>query len=107
VGRNFPRDVEIRVRDDHTELYFQSEYRCQHSRCEFAHYYNIMDPYFDRAGVGIWVSNGSREADDRLLRLTVRAAAGRPRKAASRDGPRRRGHDADNSPESRCRAAIG
>ena len=48
----------------HTELYFQSEYRCQHSRCEFAHYYNIMDPYFDRAGVGIWVSNGH-------VRLTI------------------------------------
>ena len=48
----------------HTELFFQNEYRCQHSRCEFAHYFNIMDPYFHRAGVGIWVSNGH-------VRLTI------------------------------------
>ncbi len=48
----------------HTELYFQSEYRCQRGQCEFAHYYNIMDPYFHTAGIGVWVSHGH-------VRLTV------------------------------------
>ncbi len=48
----------------HTELYFQSEYRCQRGQCEFAHYYNIMDPYFHSAGIGIWVSHGH-------VRLTI------------------------------------
>ena len=35
------------------EIYFQNEAWC---RC--AHYYNIMDPYFHRAGIGVWVSGG-------------------------------------------------
>jgi hypothetical protein len=35
------------------EMYFQNEYPC---KCE--HYYNIMSPYFDRVGVGIWVYSG-------------------------------------------------
>jgi uncharacterized protein YkwD len=35
------------------EIYFQNEYWC---RC--AHYKNIMNSYFHRAGVGIWVSSG-------------------------------------------------
>jgi hypothetical protein len=35
------------------EIFFQNEYWC---RC--AHYKNIMDSYFHRAGVGVWVSNG-------------------------------------------------
>jgi hypothetical protein len=35
------------------EIFYQNEYWC---RCE--HYYNIMDPYFHRAGVGVWVSKG-------------------------------------------------
>ena len=35
------------------EIFYQNESWC---RCE--HYYNIMDPYFHRAGVGVWVSNG-------------------------------------------------
>ncbi len=35
------------------EIYFQDEAWC---RC--AHYYNIMDPYFHRAGVGVWVTGG-------------------------------------------------
>ena len=48
----------------HTEIYFQNEYRCKSGQCEFAHYYNIMDPYFRSAGVGIWVSNGR-------VRLTI------------------------------------
>ena len=48
----------------HTEIYFQNEYRCRSGQCEFAHYYNIMDPYFRSAGVGIWVSNGH-------VRLTI------------------------------------
>jgi len=48
----------------HTEIYFQNEYRCRSGQCEFAHYYNIMDPYFRSAGVGIWVFQRSREADD-------------------------------------------
>jgi hypothetical protein len=46
------------------EVFFQNEYRCQHSRCEFAHYYNIMNHYFHRAGVGVWVSSGR-------VRLTI------------------------------------
>ena len=41
------------------ETFFQSEAPC---RC--AHYYNIMDPYFHRAGVGIWVSNSTRVVID-------------------------------------------
>jgi hypothetical protein len=41
------------------EIYFQNEVRCNFGRrCEFAHYYNIMDPYFHRAGIGVWVSHG-------------------------------------------------
>jgi hypothetical protein len=48
----------------HTEIYFQNEYRCKSGQCEFAHYFNIMDPYFRSAGVGIWVSNGR-------VRLTI------------------------------------
>ena len=35
------------------EIFFQNEYWC---RC--AHYLNIMNSYFHRAGVGIWVSGG-------------------------------------------------
>lgn len=46
------------------EIFFQNEYRCRSGQCEFAHYYNIMNPYFHRAGVGIWVSHGH-------VRLTV------------------------------------
>lgn len=46
------------------EIYFQNEYRCRSGQCEFAHYYNIMDPYFHRAGVGVWVSHGH-------VRLTI------------------------------------
>lgn len=38
------------------ELYFQNEYRCSRGQCEFAHYFNIMDPYFHQAGIGVWVS---------------------------------------------------
>ena len=45
------------------EIYFQNESGCR-NRCEFAHYYNIMDPYFHRAGIGVWVSHGH-------VRLTV------------------------------------
>ena len=45
------------------EIYFQNEYGCR-NRCEFAHYYNIMDPYFHRAGIGVWVSHGH-------VRLTI------------------------------------
>ena len=33
------------------EIFYQNESWC---RCE--HYYNIMDPYFRQAGVGVWVS---------------------------------------------------
>ena len=34
------------------ETYFQTEYwwKCPN------HYCNIMDPYFHRAGIGVWVS---------------------------------------------------
>ncbi len=35
------------------EVFYQNEYWC---RCE--HYFNIMNPYFRRAGVGVWVTNG-------------------------------------------------
>jgi len=35
------------------EIFYQNEYWC---RCE--HYYNIMNPYFRQAGIGVWVSNG-------------------------------------------------
>jgi hypothetical protein len=40
------------------ELFFQNEYRCATGRCEFAHYYNIMNPHFHQAGVGVWVARG-------------------------------------------------
>jgi hypothetical protein len=46
------------------EIFFQNEYRCKAGQCEFAHYYNIMDPYFHQAGIGVWVSNGH-------VRLTI------------------------------------
>ena len=46
------------------EIFFQSEYRCGSGQCEFAHYYNIMDPYFHHVGIGVWVSHGR-------VRLTV------------------------------------
>jgi uncharacterized protein YkwD len=36
------------------ELFYQNESWC---RCE--HYYNIMDPYFHQAGVGVWVTKGT------------------------------------------------
>jgi uncharacterized protein YkwD len=35
------------------EIFFQNE-----SWCRCAHYKNIMDSYFHRAGVGVWVSGG-------------------------------------------------
>ena len=38
---------------EHDALYFQGEYRC---RCD--HYENLMNPAYDRAGVGVWVSRG-------------------------------------------------
>jgi hypothetical protein len=41
-----------------SEIFFQNEYRCKSGRCEFGHYYNVMDPYFSRAGVGVWVTRG-------------------------------------------------
>ncbi len=41
------------------EVFFQNE-----SPCRCAHYYNIMNPYFHRAGVGIWVSSGTRVVID-------------------------------------------
>jgi hypothetical protein len=37
------------------EQFYQNEYWC---RCE--HYFNIMDPYFHRAGIGVWVSSTTR-----------------------------------------------
>jgi hypothetical protein len=40
------------------ELFFQNEYRCQHSRCEFTHYANVMNGRFHRVGIGVWVTNG-------------------------------------------------
>ena len=36
------------------EIFYQNEYWC---RCE--HYYNIMNSFFNRAGVGVWVSGGA------------------------------------------------
>jgi hypothetical protein len=41
-----------------SEIFFQNEYRCKSGRCEFGHYYNVMNPYFHRAGIGVWVSHG-------------------------------------------------
>jgi hypothetical protein len=41
------------------ELFYQNESWC---RCE--HYYNIMNPYFRRAGVGVWYSNSVRVSID-------------------------------------------
>jgi uncharacterized protein YkwD len=35
------------------ETFYQNEFGC---RCE--HYYNIMNPYFHQAGIGVWVTNG-------------------------------------------------
>jgi hypothetical protein len=35
------------------EIFYQNEYWC---RCE--HYYNIMAPFLNQAGVGVWVANG-------------------------------------------------
>ena len=35
------------------EIFYQNEYPC---RCE--HYANLMNPEFDRAGIGVWVTNG-------------------------------------------------
>ena len=35
------------------EIFYQNEAPC---RCE--HYKNLMDPAFDRAGIGVWVSGG-------------------------------------------------
>jgi hypothetical protein len=46
------------------EIFFQNEYGCRSGRCEYAHYFNIMDPYFHRCGIGIWVANGH-------VRLTI------------------------------------
>ncbi len=40
------------------ELFFQNEYRCQHSRCEFTHYANVMNGSFNRVGIGVWVTKG-------------------------------------------------
>ena len=41
------------------EIFYQNEYWC---RCE--HYGNIMNPYFRRAGIGVWVSNSVRVSID-------------------------------------------
>jgi uncharacterized protein YkwD len=41
------------------ETFYQSE-----SGCRCAHYYNIMNRYFHRAGVGIWVSHSIRVVID-------------------------------------------
>lgn len=41
------------------ETFYQNE-----SGCRCAHYYNIMNRYFHRAGVGIWVSRGIRVVID-------------------------------------------
>jgi hypothetical protein len=46
------------------EIFFQNEYGCRNRGCEFAHYYNIMNPYFHQAGIGVWVSHGH-------VRLTI------------------------------------
>ena len=35
------------------EIFYQNEAPCA---CE--HYKNLMNPEFDRAGIGVWVSNG-------------------------------------------------
>lgn len=35
--------------------FYQDEYKCRQKSCEFGHYFNIMAPYFDRAGIGVWV----------------------------------------------------
>jgi hypothetical protein len=40
------------------EIFFQNEYRCQHSRCEFVHYANVMNGRFHRVGIGVWVTKG-------------------------------------------------
>ena len=47
-----------------SEIFFQNEYRCKSGKCEFGHYYNVMNPYFHRAGIGVWVSSGR-------VRLTI------------------------------------
>jgi uncharacterized protein YkwD len=39
------------------EIFYQNESWC---RCE--HYFNIMDPYFNRAGIGVWASKSVRVA---------------------------------------------
>ena len=36
------------------EIFYQNEYWC---RCE--HYFNIMDPYFRRAGIGVWYASST------------------------------------------------
>ncbi len=41
------------------EIFYQNEYWC---RCE--HYLNIMNPYFHRVGIGVWVSNSVRVSID-------------------------------------------
>jgi len=41
------------------EVFYQNEYWC---RCE--HYYNIMNPYFGRVGIGVWASNSVRVSID-------------------------------------------
>jgi hypothetical protein len=41
------------------EIFYQNEYWC---RCE--HYYNIMNPYFHQAGIGVWVDKTSRVSID-------------------------------------------
>jgi uncharacterized protein YkwD len=35
------------------EIFYQNEYPCA---CE--HYKNLMNPEYDRAGIGVWVTNG-------------------------------------------------
>ncbi len=47
-----------------SEIFFQNESHCGSGQCEFAHYYNIMAPFFRRAGVGVWVDHGR-------VRLTI------------------------------------
>jgi hypothetical protein len=47
-----------------SEIFFQNESHCGSGQCEFAHYYNIMDPYFHHVGIGVWVDHGR-------VRLTV------------------------------------
>ncbi len=41
------------------EVFFQNEYWC---RCE--HYANIMSPYYNRAGIGVWASKSVRVVID-------------------------------------------